>query len=340
MLACDHGYPFQVAGGHLYLRGSILAVLADTPASQSLGGYKEGVGGAHCKCRHCVTDWETMQKYFLEEEFLLRDIDLHEQQLSDIENAGSPYLEKHFSKQYGINRRSILSNIKDFDVTKQLPQDIMHVFLEGILSYEIKFLLKHYFDGGVITFDQLDAKLKNFPHGYSNIKDKPAPTKQDDLEFTTNSNLGQSAAQMWELSRILPLVLEGITDEDSPHWRCFMSLLEIMGICFSMKISYTAVLNLKRIIKEHLIVFKDTYRARILPKQHYLVHLPSQIMMFGPLIRTWCMRFEAKHAYFKDVARRLKNFKNLPFSLTKRHQHLKYADMLKVDEDDVFFVQG
>ena len=43
-------------------------------------------------------------------------------------------------------------------------------------------------------------------------------------------------------------------------------------------------------------------------------------MMFGPLIRTWCMRFEAKQAYFKDVARRLKNFKNLPYSLAKWHQ--------------------
>lgn len=334
ILAGDYEYPFQVAGGHLYLHGFVLAFLADTPASQSLGGYKEGVGGAHRKCRHCMTDWETMQEHFTEEEFLLRDNDLHEQQLSDIENAGSPLLEKCFSKQYGINRRSILTNFPDFDVTKQLPQDIMHIFLEGILSYEMKFLLKHYIQCGQITLDQLNTKLQNFPYGYSNVKDKPAPIKQDNLEFKDSSNLGQTAAQMWELSRILPLVLEDITEEDSPHWKCFMSLLEIMGICFAQKINCNAVLNLKRIIKEHLILFKETYGARILPKQHYLVHLPSQLLMFGPLIRTWCMRFEAKHAYFKDIARRLKNFKNLPLSLAKRHQHMEYADMLPIDDDD------
>ena len=46
------------------------------------------------------------------------------------------------------------------------------------------------------------------------------------------------------------------------------------------------------------------------------------------------MRFEAKHAYFKDIARRLKNFKNLPLSLAKRHQHMEYVDMLPVDDDD------
>ena len=281
-----------------------------------------------------MTDWETMQHHFTEEEFLLRDSNWHEQQLSDIENAGSPFLKQYFSKQYDINRRSLLSEIPDFDVTKQLPQDIMHIFLEGILSYELKFLLKHYFDAGVITLGQLNTKLKNFHYGYSNDKDKPSPIKQDDMDFKCSSNLGQSAAQMWELSRILPLVLEGITDSESPQWSCFMSLLEIMGICFAQKITYNLILNLKRIVKEHLIIFKETYGARILPKQHYLVHLPTQMMMFGPLIRTWCMRFEAKHAYFKDIMRRTKNFKNLPLSLAKRHRQMEYADMLTVDDDD------
>ena len=33
ILAGDYGYPFQVARGHLYLHGSVLAFLADTPAS-------------------------------------------------------------------------------------------------------------------------------------------------------------------------------------------------------------------------------------------------------------------------------------------------------------------
>ena len=333
VLSSDSGYPFEIASGKVYMHGSVLAVLADTPASQALGGYKESVGGARRKCRHCMTDWESMQQYFTEEEFLLRDSDWHEQQLHDIEKAGSPFLEKYFSKQYGINRRSLLCNIPDFDVTKQLPQDIMHIFLEGVLSYELKFLLKHYFDAGLITLDRLNTKLKNWNYGYSNVKDKPSFIKQDDMDFKSNSNLGQNAAQMWELSRIVRLILEDITDSESPQWRCFISLLEIMGICFARKITLSSVLNLKRIVKEHFSLFKETYGARILPKQHYLVHLPTQMMMFGPLLRTWCMRFEAKHAYFKDIVGRLKNFKNLPLTLTKRHQQMECADMLTVDED-------
>ena len=84
-----------------------------------------------------------------------------------------------------------MCNIPDFDVTKQLPQDIMHIFLEGVLSYELKFLLKYYFDAGLITLDQLNTKLKNFIHGYSNVKDKPSFIKQDDMDFTLTVTLAK-----------------------------------------------------------------------------------------------------------------------------------------------------
>lgn len=47
VLASDSGHPFEIAGGKVFLRGSVLAILADTPASQALGGYKESVGGGH-----------------------------------------------------------------------------------------------------------------------------------------------------------------------------------------------------------------------------------------------------------------------------------------------------
>ena len=95
-----------------------------------------------------------------------------------------------------------------------------------------------------------------------------------------------------------------------------------MGICFAHKVSLNSVIILKQLVKEQLTSFKNEYpNARILPKQHYLVHLPTQ-MMFGPLIQSWCMRFEAMHSYFKDMARKIKNFKNLPLSLAKRHQSM------------------
>ena len=38
------------------------------------------------------------------------------------------------------------------------------------------------------------------------------------------------------------------------------------------------------------------------------------------MIRTWCMRYEAKHSYFKRLAAYMGNFTNVAFTLADRHQ--------------------
>ncbi len=47
------------------------------------------------------------------------------------------------------------------------------------------------------------------------------------------------------------------------------------------------------------------------------------IFRFGPLVRHWTMRFEAKHSYFKRLAQSMGNFINIPYSLAMRHQQLQ-----------------
>ena len=89
---------------------------------------------------------------------------------------------------------------------------------------------------------------------------------------------------------------------------------------------------LKSAIKNHLLLFKNTFPdAPILPKQHFLVHIPSQILKFGLRIRSWCMRFEGKHAYFKDLAKKIKNLQNFPYSLAQKNQKVVCAEHINVD---------
>ena len=59
--------------------------------------------------------------------------------------------------------------------------------------------------------------------------------------------------------------------------------------------------------------------VNITPKMHYMIHIPHQILHLGPLVRHCCMRFEARHRYFKDLAP-LQNFKNICLSLAERYQ--------------------
>lgn len=60
-LGYDTGVNLRVHDGVVCLRGALLAVIVDSPASQLLRGYKESVGGAKRKCRDCTTDFDEMQ---------------------------------------------------------------------------------------------------------------------------------------------------------------------------------------------------------------------------------------------------------------------------------------
>jgi hypothetical protein len=45
------------------------------------------------------------------------------------------------------------------------------------------------------------------------------------------------------------------------------------------------------------------------------------IFRLGPMMTHWCMRFVAKHRYFKQLATAIGNYANLPWTLAERHQN-------------------
>ena len=60
ILGSDMGYDFQVHNGIIRLRGALLAIVADTPASNMLGGFKESVGGQK---ENAVIAWVALKTY-------------------------------------------------------------------------------------------------------------------------------------------------------------------------------------------------------------------------------------------------------------------------------------
>ena len=114
----------------------------------------------------------------------------------------NPELREHYSKEYGVVKRSIL-DAPYFDVTQQLPQDIMHIILEGALSRAFYFVLRWFLDRSVFKLDHLNQYVQNFRYGYSELKDKPVCITCDDLNKPSD-NLAQTAVQMWLLSRVFP----------------------------------------------------------------------------------------------------------------------------------------
>ena len=60
--------------------------------------------------------------------------------------------------------------------------------------------------------------------------------------------------------------------------------------------------------------------GRVTPKVHFITEYPRSIEKHGLPSLNSCIRFEAKHLYFKQLANRTFNYKNPLLTMSKRHQ--------------------
>ena len=314
------GVQLYVNGRQQLVQGFLAIFPADTLAAQWIGGFKEGVGFAFKPCRTCEVTHEGMKNVLLESDVRLRNEAVHVERCSDLQNLSSVAL-KYWSKIWGINSSSCLLEINNFPLCSALVHDPMHVFLEGLIPHELNLLLcdfiaiQRYF-----TLAWLNGKLQNFPYTYLEEQAKVLPLSRNRLK-PGNFQIKQTAAAMHNLCMILPFIIGPIVPEENRKWLNFLCLVHIMLLCFSPCADRNTVGQLEQLIYTHHSSYKEEYpRAPFIPKMHYCVHLPSQILKFGPARFHSCMRFEAKHMQTKG--RKWKNFKNVPLSVCKNHQLL------------------
>ena len=125
---------------------------------------------------------------FLAKEFTLRTPQSYDYHCSLLDGP----LCTEDSVTYGINYSSTLNDIDNFHVVNQLPQDIMHVLLEGVIPYELRLLLtyciaqKNYF-----SCSQLNGRIQSYEYSNQEAKDKPSPINPN--VFTSKgSNVSQA----------------------------------------------------------------------------------------------------------------------------------------------------
>ena len=322
------GYPMLLQEKEFSVFGKVVMCLGDTLGQHLWGGFKEGVGVSRQKCRHCYCEFDDMQGLFREELFVTRNKELYEQNCSEIKNAETRKNRQELETEYGINKRSYLNNFKEFDVTEQLPQDIMHTLLEGTVQYELRLLLLHYITSQEFTFSQLNDSIRSFYFPYSEVGDKFGPLSETVFYGNERYKLKYNAAQTRLFLRGIPFLLINKVDSGSEYYMFLIEIIKICNIVLAPVISENTIVILSDLIEIHLKRFKNLFPdVNITPKQHYTIHFPSQIRRLGPPVRASCFSFESAHNYFKELARK-QNFKNLPLSLAKRHQKLECCNFI------------
>ncbi len=118
--------------------------------------------------------------------------------------------------------------------------------------------------------------------------------------------------------RHTPLIFGDVIERGNRHWSLLLILLQIVNIVLSPVLSDGLVCYLKHLICDHHALFKSLFPDKnLIPVHHLMLHYPRCIRKIGPLLHVWCMRFEAKHRYFKKS---IKNFKHITKTLVKQHQ--------------------
>lgn len=89
--------------------------------------------------------------------------------------------------------------------------------------------------------------------------------------------------------------------------------------------------TLDLLVSEILSCTVEEFGDVLTPKCHYLIHYSRLLLCYGPLRSLWCLRFEGKHQYFKQVASACKNFSNISSTLSNRHQHKQCWELSSVN---------
>ena len=84
---------------------------------------------------------------------------------------------------------------------------------------------------------------------------------------------------MWLLSRILPLVIGDFVPEDDERWLNYLLMMDIVDLLFCPTISEDNAVYLAALINDHHERFTTLYPDNnILPKMHFMIHMPRLIL--------------------------------------------------------------
>ena len=122
--------------------------------------------------------------------------------------------------------------------------------------------------------------------------------------------------------RLLPFIIGDLIPEAEAAWHVLLDLKEIVELSVAPLHNQETIAYLDCKIVEHRDRFLELFPTKLLPKHHYIEHYPQMIERFGPLVGQWTMRFEAKHSFFKQVARHTNCFRNVPLTLAFKHQQM------------------
>lgn len=274
-----------------------------------LFGFAGGFNATYF-CRLCRSSKADTQLMTCEDDSTVRSVASYDEQISKLEVNS----QLDMKETEGVKKNCLLNNLKSFHVCKNVSVDIMHDILEGVIPYFLKSFFKHCIDKKICDETNSVRRVRDFNYGKLNSKNKPSKLR------IGSENLGQNATQYHCIMIHLPFIYFDKKRELFDVWPIMESLLNIMRISFSYEIHETDLQFLAQNINEHLSGMIRVFGITLKPKHHNLVHYARVIREMGPVRYSSMMRYESKHKFFTDTAKKINNFRNICKTLAETHQ--------------------
>ena len=216
----------------------------------------------------------------------------------------------------GVKRYCVLNDLHFFNIFENYSVDLMHDMNEGVIPKLLFHLFDHFVKKNICSRRDIEQKIQFFEYG--RLSGSYIPTKVD----ITKPNLGLSAMQLYCLMINLPFILISVKSKSTKVWDSVESVLKIMEIVYSEKITESDLTSVEQYIDCHLKSIQKNFGIDLSPKHHFLLHYPRVIRHMGPVLKMWTMKLEAKHKVFTDIARNTNNFININKTMATKHQQL------------------
>lgn len=304
------GFIVNVCGMEHKVYAALATFSADNLSAHMIGGFRMCFNSGRI-CRYCMATHSDINHKFQEDSFVLRTTAVHEYHLQCVQHN------KENAALYGIHGSSSFDALGYFDVTKSLPPDVMHDMLEGVFPLIMKHVICEAHRQKHITITELNEELQKFCIGQNDKANKPVLLSERLLQ---TSGIVGTATQKWCLFRLLPFILGHRIPPGSRYWHVFLLCREIADIVMATKVRKDELACLELLVHAFLSEVVEVFGPVLTPKCHYLIHYPRLMLMYGPLRSLWCMRFEGKHQYFKNLTNNCRNFINITVTLSNRYQ--------------------
>lgn len=261
---------------------TLSVVIGDNIGVNFMLGFSTGFTANH-PCRFCEIHKEDLNKIFDASECKLRTEESYQRDL----------LKDDVSKT-GINRPSVVSDLKSSSALSLMAADITHDINEGVFEYDFGLILSDFIKSKDIPLDlpTLNDRIETYFYGDNEKRNIPPLITEKQI---SKKHIKMSASESMTFIRNIGVMIGDLIPRENELWQLIIIFKEIVDIVTSPVVSDGVIKKLDGLITKYLTKLQKVFGNCLKPKHHLLLHYALILLRFGSLSHLSTMRCESKH---------------------------------------------